>query len=82
MTQKTVLNETHRRLGAKMVPFGGWDMPLSYPSGTLAEHRTCREAAVAFDVDGSGGGFGHALIFFLTGPGRSWRGPWCVRTRR
>src|SRR4051812_1451427 len=33
-----------------MVPFGGWDMPLSYPSGTLAEHTACRSAAVAFDV--------------------------------
>ncbi len=33
-----------------MVPFGGWEMPLSYPSGTLAEHRACRESAVAFDV--------------------------------
>ena len=33
-----------------MVPFGGWEMPLSYPGGTLAEHRACREAAVAFDV--------------------------------
>jgi aminomethyltransferase len=33
-----------------MVPFGGWDMPLSYPSGTLAEHRACRTEAVAFDV--------------------------------
>jgi aminomethyltransferase len=33
-----------------MVPFGGWEMPLSYPGGTLAEHRACRESAVAFDV--------------------------------
>ena len=33
-----------------MVPFGGWDMPLSYPDGTLAEHRACRHDAVAFDV--------------------------------
>jgi aminomethyltransferase len=33
-----------------MVPFSGWEMPLSYPSGTLAEHRTCRTGAVAFDV--------------------------------
>ncbi len=33
-----------------MVPFGGWEMPLSYPSGTLAEHRTCRMGAVVFDV--------------------------------
>ena len=44
------LHEAHRALGAKMVPFGGWDMPLSYPSGTVAEHRTCRTSAVAFDV--------------------------------
>lgn len=33
-----------------MVPFGGWEMPLSYPSGTLAEHRACRADAVVFDV--------------------------------
>src|SRR3954470_23866311 len=33
-----------------MVPFGGWDMPLSYPSGTIAEHTACRSSAVAFDV--------------------------------
>jgi aminomethyltransferase len=44
------LDDAHRALGAKLVPFGGWDMPLSYPSGTLAEHRACREGAVAFDV--------------------------------
>jgi len=44
------LDAAHRALGAKMVPFSGWEMPLSYPSGTLAEHRTCRTGAVAFDV--------------------------------
>ena len=33
-----------------MVPFGGWEMPLAYPAGTVAEHRACRGAAVAFDV--------------------------------
>ncbi|MGI8754710.1 MAG: glycine cleavage system aminomethyltransferase GcvT [Acidimicrobiales bacterium] len=44
------LDAAHRSLGAKMVPFGGWDMPLAYPSGTLAEHRACRQGAVAFDV--------------------------------
>lgn len=44
------LDEAHRKLAAKMVPFGGWDMPLSYPGGTLAEHRSCRGGAVAFDV--------------------------------
>jgi aminomethyltransferase len=44
------LDAAHRALGAKMVPFGGWEMPLNYPGGTLAEHRACREGAVAFDV--------------------------------
>ncbi|MDE0235820.1 MAG: glycine cleavage system aminomethyltransferase GcvT [bacterium] len=44
------LEASHRALGAKMVPFGGWEMPLSYPSGTLAEHRACRTEAVIFDV--------------------------------
>ena len=33
-----------------MVPFGGWEMPLAYPSGTLAEHRAARSSVVAFDV--------------------------------
>jgi aminomethyltransferase len=44
------LNAAHVALGAKMVGFGGWEMPLSYPGGTVAEHRACRENAVAFDV--------------------------------
>ena len=44
------LDAEHRRLDAKMVPFEGWDMPLAYPSGTLAEHAACRSGAVIFDV--------------------------------
>ena len=44
------LDAAHRALGAKMVPFGGWDMPLSYEHGTIAEHTRCREACVMFDV--------------------------------
>jgi aminomethyltransferase len=44
------LDAAHRALGAKLVEFGGWDMPLSYPTGTLAEHRACRTDAVVFDV--------------------------------
>jgi aminomethyltransferase len=48
--QTSPLDATHRRLGAKMVPFGGWDMPIQYPTGTLAEHRACRTGAAAFDV--------------------------------
>lgn len=51
MTAKTSpLDADHRALDAKMVPFGGWDMPLHYMAGTLAEHRACRNGAVAFDV--------------------------------
>ena len=46
----TALIEAHRRLGAKLVEFGGWEMPLSYTEGTIAEHRACREDSVVFDV--------------------------------
>ncbi len=46
----TALIDAHRRLGAKLVGFGGWEMPLSYGQGTLAEHRACRQDAVIFDV--------------------------------
>jgi aminomethyltransferase len=44
------LDAVHRGLGAKMVPFGGWEMPLAYPSGTIDEHLACRRDAVVFDV--------------------------------
>jgi len=44
------LDAAHRALGAKMVPFGGWDMPLAYGDGTIAEHKACRTGGVAFDV--------------------------------
>jgi aminomethyltransferase len=50
MLRRSPLDQAHRDLGAKMVGFGGWEMPLAYPSGTLAEHRTCRTGAVVFDV--------------------------------
>jgi aminomethyltransferase len=49
MTQKTVLNATHRALGAKMVDFGGWDMPLNYGS-QIEEHHAVRRDAGMFDV--------------------------------
>lgn len=48
--RRTVLYDHHVSLGAKIVGFGGWSMPLSYADGTIAEHRACRTAAVAFDV--------------------------------
>ena len=46
----STLDAVHRRLGAKMVPFGGWEMPLSYPLGTIDEHLACRNDSVVFDV--------------------------------
>ncbi|MGH8076369.1 MAG: glycine cleavage system aminomethyltransferase GcvT [Lysobacter sp.] len=49
MTQKTVLNEAHRALGAKMVDFGGWDMPIHYGS-QIDEHHLVRTDAGMFDV--------------------------------
>ena len=52
--QRTPLHALHVALGAKMVPFAGYEMPVSYPAGILAEHRQCREAAVLFDVSHMG----------------------------
>ena len=49
MTNKTVLNETHRAHGAKMVDFGGWDMPIHYGS-QIDEHHQVRRDAGMFDV--------------------------------
>ncbi len=49
MTQQTTLNATHRALGAKMVDFGGWDMPLNYGS-QIEEHHAVRRDAGMFDV--------------------------------
>jgi aminomethyltransferase len=50
----TPLHALHLELGAKMTPFAGYDMPVSYPEGILAEHRHCRSAAVLFDVSHMG----------------------------
>ena len=59
MTRKTILNATHRALGAKMVDFGGWDMPIHYGS-QLDEHNMVRTAAGMFDVS-------HMTVVDLTG---------------
>lgn len=48
--RRSPLDALHRELGAKLVPFGGWEMPLSYPAGTIAEHLACRNEAALFDV--------------------------------
>jgi aminomethyltransferase len=52
--EKTVLNERHRALGAKMVEFSGWEMPISYERGILAEHREVRERVGIFDLSHMG----------------------------
>jgi aminomethyltransferase len=50
LAELSCLDAAHRRLGAKMVPFGGWVMPLAYEAGTIDEHLACRNDAVVFDV--------------------------------
>jgi aminomethyltransferase len=60
MTDKTVLNATHRALGARMVDFGGWDMPISYGS-QIDEHHAVRNDAGMFDVS-------HMTVIDLHGP--------------
>lgn len=81
--RQSPLRAEHVTLGAKMVSFGGWEMPLSYPGGTVAEHLACRRSAVAFDVSHlgtvalQGGGAFDRLQAALTndlrriGPGRA-----------
>ncbi|MEE7547038.1 glycine cleavage system aminomethyltransferase GcvT [Xanthomonas sp. Kuri4-1] len=61
MTQKTLLNDTHRGLGAKMVDFGGWDMPIHYGS-QIDEHHQVRRDAGMFDVS-------HMTVVDLHGAG-------------
>ncbi len=48
--RQSPLRENHEALGAQLAEFGGWEMPISYPDGTIAEHRACRAAVAVFDV--------------------------------
>jgi aminomethyltransferase len=61
MLKRTPLWETHCHLGARMVDFGGWDMPVQY-SGILDEHQVVRTAAGLFDIS-------HMGEVFVSGPG-------------
>ena len=56
IVRKTALNPVHRRMGAKMVEFNGWDMPVEYPSagGIIAEHNAVRTGVGVFDVSHMG----------------------------
>src|SRR5579863_8096487 len=60
--KRTPLWEAHKQLGAKLIDFGGWEMPVSYPAGTIKEHKAVREALGLFDVS-------HMGECFLRGPG-------------
>ena len=51
---QTPLHELHLKLGARMVPFAGYAMPVQYPAGVMAEHKHCRSAAALFDVSHMG----------------------------
>lgn len=53
---ETPLAALHKRLGARMVPFAGYAMPVQYPAGIIAEHKACREGAALFDVSHMGQG--------------------------
>ena len=62
--KRTALHKIHVTLGAKLVPFGGYEMPVSYPSGIAAEHRAVREGVGVFDVS-------HMGEFEVSGPDRN-----------
>ncbi|MDA0264674.1 MAG: glycine cleavage system aminomethyltransferase GcvT [Chloroflexi bacterium] len=59
--QRTALHDTHVSSGGRMVPFGGWDMPVQYPSGILAEVKAVRTATGVFDVS-------HMGRLYISGP--------------
>jgi aminomethyltransferase len=48
--KRTPLYETHVRLGGRIVEFGGFEMPVQYPTGVIKEHMAVREACGLFDV--------------------------------
>lgn len=58
--KSTPLETKHIELGAKMVPFAGWNMPVQYPTGILAEHKAVRETCGIFDIS-------HMGQFFISG---------------
>src|SRR5215204_1201355 len=58
---KTPLHDLHIELGARMVPFAGYSMPVQYPAGLMAEHLHTRQAAGLFDIS-------HMGQLRLTGP--------------
>jgi len=62
--KQTPLADVHRALGAKMVPYAGFEMPVQYPTGILAEHQLVRTGVGLFDIS-------HMGEFEITGPDRN-----------
>jgi aminomethyltransferase len=60
MLKRTPLFETHQRLGARLIDFGGWEMPVQY-SSIVDEHHAVRKSAGLFDIS-------HMGEIFVTGP--------------
>jgi len=52
--KRTPLWELHKQLGARLIDFGGWDMPVAYPAGTIKEHKAVRTSVGLFDVSHMG----------------------------
>ena len=52
--KKTALHSLHQKYGAKFVSFADYEMPIQYPSGIIAEHKTTREEVGIFDVSHMG----------------------------
>ncbi|MGV3652543.1 MAG: glycine cleavage system protein T, partial [Devosia sp.] len=55
--KSVLLDARHRALGGRMVPFAGYELPVQYPSGIMAEHKWTREQAGLFDVSHMGPAF-------------------------
>ena len=53
--KRTQLYDAHVKAGATMVDFGGWEMPIQYPEGIVAEHLFTRHSCSLFDVSHMGG---------------------------
>lgn len=71
MSRHSPLHERHLASGAKLADFAGWELPLTYQHGTLAEHKACRQDAAAFDVS-------HLGTLEVSGPGALAALQWCL----
>ena len=71
--KRTILYGEHAALGAKLVPFAGYEMPVQYPTGILTEHNWTRTSAGLFDVS-------HMGQAFLVGPDHATAAAACAQT--